>query len=1017
MKTFHDSSGAAVTIGREVGHGGEASVHEIHARTDWLAKVYHKPIDAEKAAKLRAMVAIPDAAVSQIAAWPTRTLHPHSNGPVVGLLMPRVDGHTEIHHLYSPTQQAVRFPGCTWRFLVHVAMNCAAAVDTVHQRGHVIGDVNQSGFMVSQQGTVKLIDCDSFQIRHNGSVFRCHVGVPEYTAPELMGHNFSAVDRTTQHDNFALAVLVFHILFMGRHPFAGRFLGPGDMPIEKAIHDGRFAFSSHAASLQMQPPPFSLSLTSLPANVALMFERAFRGPASGRPSASEWYRTLGQLRSNVTTCPTDSAHQFPSGQRSCPWCAIESSGGPVFFTAVTAIDQFDYGFDLATEWAKIVAIQPPCSERDLKWPPISKPQPTPIPAEAAYGHKGERRPSPPTPVLELVALPPLPTYHAGDRLLAPPPEFAPEPLPHYPEVTDFSPPELEAVPPLPLLEDLHDSAPPEPDYVPLPDELEPFVPETVPADPPLNLLPEPTPVIPEIAHALLQLEAQRRESLQDPNYRQSWMITCAAITAAVIGIFVHWLMVIAALCLALPTACVWLAMAWRIRTTYRRPYRKLIKDRRNAEDRYRSAKARIDEANNGLRQRWHDTVAELQARRTGLDARNRAAHEAWLHANQLNEEQRREVALRNGALRRDWYRACEAAQAARQRCWQERIREVETLQNEVKARNRVRMEEWRRATDIALQAKRNEIEAERRRISAANHEKRQRWEQLVEQREAERVADWERRLKKVQREREEVNQLNLDRRARWEQERMAHERTIEAVNAHNQSLQQSQEAFRLLLLQRETCLANATKAVDTVMAKWRSELGQLQRAWADAQKDAGSGKTDYEHLKQQFETEKARAVGDPRQNQLDDHLRNALLHKAKIPGIGRTRKATLRSYGIESAYDIQMPQIGNVPGFGPGFVSKLMAWRHSVVSQFVYQPGKQTNQAALRQLHAKYRTHKEQAKRRLLSARERLAEASRRCQTLAARTAREAHECEVAIAQALADVQSAREYARLNPMQ
>jgi DNA-binding helix-hairpin-helix protein with protein kinase domain len=34
---------------------------------------------------------------------------------------------------------------------------------------------------------------------------------------------------------------------MGRHPFAGRYLGLGEMPIERAIAECRFAYSRDSA--------------------------------------------------------------------------------------------------------------------------------------------------------------------------------------------------------------------------------------------------------------------------------------------------------------------------------------------------------------------------------------------------------------------------------------------------------------------------------------------------------------------------------------------------------------------------------------------------------------------------------------------------------------------------------------------------------------------------------------------------------------------------------------------------
>ena len=76
---------------------------------------------------------------------------------------------------------------------------------------------------MAQDATVALIDADSFQFSLNGKSYPCVVGVPDFTPPELHGKNLASVQRTIEHDNFGLAVAIFHLLFMGRHPFAGRY--------------------------------------------------------------------------------------------------------------------------------------------------------------------------------------------------------------------------------------------------------------------------------------------------------------------------------------------------------------------------------------------------------------------------------------------------------------------------------------------------------------------------------------------------------------------------------------------------------------------------------------------------------------------------------------------------------------------------------------------------------------------------------------------------------------------------
>jgi DNA-binding helix-hairpin-helix protein with protein kinase domain len=62
---------------------------------------------------------------------------------------------------------------------------------------------------------------------------------------------------------------------MGRHPFSGVFRGKGDMPIEKAIAELRYAFGRNAALKLMEPPPNAVTPAILPESLAGRFERAF----------------------------------------------------------------------------------------------------------------------------------------------------------------------------------------------------------------------------------------------------------------------------------------------------------------------------------------------------------------------------------------------------------------------------------------------------------------------------------------------------------------------------------------------------------------------------------------------------------------------------------------------------------------------------------------------------------------------------------------------------------------------
>jgi len=271
----YSGAGHPVEPGKVLGRGGEGAVHEIAGRPGFVAKIYHQPVSPDKALKLEGMVRQAHPGLLEIAAWPVDVLRIQPGGPAQGFVMHRVNGYHEIHSLYGPSHRKRTFPQADWSFLIHTARNLASAFETIHARGHVIGDVNPGNVVVSPQALVKLIDCDSFQIDTGERLFLCDVGVPQFTAPELQDRPFHGLRRTPDHDAFSLALLCFHLLFMGRHPFAGRYRGKGDMPIERAIQDYRFAFGRHAAARLMEPPPHTLPFTALPQTVAELFERAF----------------------------------------------------------------------------------------------------------------------------------------------------------------------------------------------------------------------------------------------------------------------------------------------------------------------------------------------------------------------------------------------------------------------------------------------------------------------------------------------------------------------------------------------------------------------------------------------------------------------------------------------------------------------------------------------------------------------------------------------------------------------
>lgn len=365
---FHSGNGQWIEPGNSLGRGGEGTVYELPGRPGFVAKIYHQPIDPDKAQKLEGMARHAHPGLLEIATWPVDVLRARPDGPPVGFIMARVNGYHEIHSLYGPSHRKRTFPHADWSFLVHAARNLASAFETIHARGHVIGDVNPGNVVVSAQALVKMIDCDSFQIDTGDRLFLCDVGVPQFTSPELQDKPFHGLRRTVDHDAFGLALLCFHLLFMGRHPFAGRYRGKGDMPIERAIKEYRFAFGARATGRAMEPPPNTLPLEALPQPIAQLFERAFTSsaPAPNRPTAREWRSALERLNRELRVCTRNITHKYPAQVTTCPWCGLEQASGTRFFgTAAQPVSvrpASHRAFQLDIVWSRILAVAPPPGE-------------------------------------------------------------------------------------------------------------------------------------------------------------------------------------------------------------------------------------------------------------------------------------------------------------------------------------------------------------------------------------------------------------------------------------------------------------------------------------------------------------------------------------------------------------------------------------------------------------------------------------------------------------------------------
>ena len=308
-------------IGKLIGSGGEGSVYEHRSDPSMVIKVLHRQhATPERAAKLQAMRNNPPQN-SQALSWPNAVEY---DGSELRYQMPRAsEGAGTVYRFISANERR-QLPQHQqeYEYRTRIGFRIAEAFRGLHAMHVRIGDVNPSNILVRADGSVMLIDCDSFQIPGppGHQPYPCVVGSPEYTAPEI--DDFRRQFRSHDSDNFALAVLLYQLLGNGSHPYAGIDTSAADSVsnIRERIKGHRFAH--HPREGHWRPTLGQMrSWGAMPAPVQNTFRQAFSPMASriGRPTADAWASILEKnpspapsRGSSTTSAPVSSGGKPPS---------------------------------------------------------------------------------------------------------------------------------------------------------------------------------------------------------------------------------------------------------------------------------------------------------------------------------------------------------------------------------------------------------------------------------------------------------------------------------------------------------------------------------------------------------------------------------------------------------------------------------------------------------------------------------------------------------------------------------
>lgn len=212
--TVSTSSGKQVRLGQKLSEGGEGVIYKT-STPGLVCKIYHpNKVTTLKRQKIELMVSrkIDRPGIC----WPTELVF-NQHGEFVGYLMPLAQGKTMQASMFVKPVLLKTFPSWQRIDLVNLCVAFLRHLEYLHSLNIIVGDINPQNLLVTQDSTqLWLVDTDSFQVE----AFPCPVGTVNFTAPEIQGLGYESFLRTIQHEDFAVATMLFMILFPGKPPYS-----------------------------------------------------------------------------------------------------------------------------------------------------------------------------------------------------------------------------------------------------------------------------------------------------------------------------------------------------------------------------------------------------------------------------------------------------------------------------------------------------------------------------------------------------------------------------------------------------------------------------------------------------------------------------------------------------------------------------------------------------------------------------------------------------------------------------
>ena len=214
--------GTIYKLGEVVGNSNTSGEGKVYTVSDKLCvKIFHKrtstPYRYEKVRKLSLLAKKisekrPD--LSERIAFPLGLVY-NSRGEPVGYLQKRFTDVNELSVL-----NPINGIHLSRIERIKLAISLSELTCFLNEEGIMLSDVlSYQNIMFDSKLNAYMVDIDSVQFVYSGTIFRSTVGRDDYISPEHIGRKVYDYIRSPKDDSWALATILFYILFMTK-PYA-----------------------------------------------------------------------------------------------------------------------------------------------------------------------------------------------------------------------------------------------------------------------------------------------------------------------------------------------------------------------------------------------------------------------------------------------------------------------------------------------------------------------------------------------------------------------------------------------------------------------------------------------------------------------------------------------------------------------------------------------------------------------------------------------------------------------------